>query len=224
MATNIRRTLGHVLRLFFPKLYDKLLAHKWRKAYKQRGRHTVYFNKMPDEVDVEYIGDYSYCVNPIIIDSATKNSKIYVGRFSSLGKNLSLICSGEHRLDGIALYQFIIGKPIEYGRIKIGNDVWIGEDVTIMGGVTIPDGVVLGAKSLVTKSSAKGMRPFSIYAGIPARLVRTRFPEKIVEKLIKLDWYDMDPDVLFANKEKFYDKDIESAIAEMQKLKNKSSK
>lgn len=68
----------------------------------------------------------------------------------------------------------------------IGHDVWIGENVLIKGGVTIGHGSVVGMGSVVTKD----MPPYSIIAGNPAKLIRMRFEPKVVEALLKMQWWN----------------------------------
>ena len=68
---------------------------------------------------------------------------------------------------------------------SVGNDVWIGSGVTIMSGVTIGDGAIIGARSVV----ASDVPPYAIYAGNPARLIRYRFHENIIIKLLELKWW-----------------------------------
>ena len=72
----------------------------------------------------------------------------------------------------------------------IGNDVWIGHGVTVLNGVTIGDGAVVAAESVVTKD----VPPYTIVAGNPAKVVRERFPADIVEKLLRIKWWEHDPD------------------------------
>ncbi len=90
------------------------------------------------------------------------------------------------------------------GQTTIGNDVWIGENVLIKSGITIGDGAVVGMGSVVTKD----IPPYHIVAGNPARLIRLRFDQKIIDGLIKLQWWAMPDDELeqialdFTNPEK----------------------
>ncbi|MAD45495.1 MAG: acetyltransferase [Oceanospirillaceae bacterium] len=70
--------------------------------------------------------------------------------------------------------------------ITIGNDVWIGEDVTIARGVTIGDGAILAAKALVTKD----VPPYAIVGGLPAKVIRYRFPQVIIDKLLEINWWN----------------------------------
>jgi acetyltransferase-like isoleucine patch superfamily enzyme len=67
----------------------------------------------------------------------------------------------------------------------IGNDVWLGNHVIVKDGVTIGDGVIVGAGSVVTKN----LPSYSIAVGTPARVIRMRFPENIIERLNYLQWW-----------------------------------
>lgn len=82
----------------------------------------------------------------------------------------------------------VIDKKSEYPVIQktiIGNDVWIGSGVKIKTGLTIGDGAVIGAGSVVTKNVA----PYSIVGGVPAKVIRMRFPPKIIARLKKISWW-----------------------------------
>ena len=74
------------------------------------------------------------------------------------------------------------------GDTIIGSDVWIGQNVTIMPGVKIGDGDIVGANSVVTKD----VKPYTIVAGNPARLIRKRYSDKIIKHLLKIKWWNWD--------------------------------
>ena len=74
----------------------------------------------------------------------------------------------------------------------IGNDVWIGIRAVILPGVTIGDGAVIGAGSIVTKN----VGPYEIWAGNPARIIRKRFDEETIVKLLEMKWWDWTDDEL----------------------------
>lgn len=78
------------------------------------------------------------------------------------------------------------------GNIVIGNDVWIGAKAIITRGVTIGDGAVIGAGAVVTKD----VEPYTIVGGNPAKPIRKRFSDDIIERLIKVQWWDYGPDIL----------------------------
>lgn len=87
----------------------------------------------------------------------------------------------------------------EYSKIKIGNDVWIGADVLVMDGVTISDGAIIGSKSVVNKD----VPAYSIVAGTPAKLIRYRFSDEIIEELLRINWWNWDREKIVANKKWF---------------------
>ena len=112
-------------------------------------------------------------------------------------------------MNGITTYPFnIMGNgwekvtpklsdlPIK-GDTIIGNDVQIGENVTILPGVQIGDGAIIGANCVV----AKNVEPYSIVVGNPSKLVRKRFNDDIINKLLELKWWDWDEKRIFSNLE-----------------------
>ncbi|WP_019867606.1 CatB-related O-acetyltransferase [Methylovulum miyakonense] len=68
----------------------------------------------------------------------------------------------------------------------IKNDVWIGADVTLGRGITIGTGAVVGAGSLVTKD----VPAYAVVGGSPAKLIKFRFPERIIEQLLTIGWWN----------------------------------
>lgn len=76
------------------------------------------------------------------------------------------------------------------GDIIIGNDVWIGYEAVIMAGVTIGDGAINGTRAVVTKD----VPPYTIVGGVPAKPIRKRFSDDVIERLLKLKWWDLPPE------------------------------
>jgi acetyltransferase-like isoleucine patch superfamily enzyme len=68
----------------------------------------------------------------------------------------------------------------------IGNDVWIGQDVRLKRGVVVGDGAIVGACALVTKD----VPPYAIVGGVPAKVIRYRFDERMIERFLALHWWD----------------------------------
>lgn len=104
---------------------------------------------------------------------------------------------GEHNADWVTTYPFnallksfseIKGHPKTKGDVIIGNDVWIADGVKILSGVHIGDGCVIGSNAVVTKN----MPPYSICGGNPAKIIKYRFDEKTIDKLLKIRWWDWD--------------------------------
>lgn len=140
------------------------------------------------------VGDYSYG-EPTVLEPSS--AKLTVGRFTSIGQSVVVVL-GNHRTDTVTTYPFkslrrfwhtAASTPDDHtskGDVVIGNDVWIGQGVTILSGVRVGDGAVLAAQSVVTKD----VPAYAIVAGNPARVVRHRFDEATVAKLLAIRWWD----------------------------------
>ena len=143
--------------------------------------------------------------------------KLIIGKFVSIAKGIKFIMNGaNHRMNGITTYPFnILGSDWEKvtpkledlplkGDTVIGNDVWIGENVTILPGVHIGDGSIIGANSVV----GKNIEPYSICVGNPVRVIKKRFDEETINKLLSLQWWNWDEDRIFNNLEALVNGDL----------------
>lgn len=86
--------------------------------------------------------------------------------------------------------QTIFNEVLSVGgnSVVIGNDVWIGSDVRILGGVTIGDGAIVAMGAIVTSD----VPPYAIVGGVPAKVIRYRYPEHVIAALLKYKWWDKD--------------------------------
>jgi virginiamycin A acetyltransferase len=138
------------------------------------------------------IGDWSYGV-PKVLTWGTK-SKLKIGKFCAIAQDVVIFLEAEHRTDWVSTYTFEgmwpechhEGHPGTKGDVVIGNDVWIGYQAMILSGVKIGDGAVVGARSVVTKD----VPPYAIVAGSPARVVRYRFSQSVIDKLLSIQWWN----------------------------------
>lgn len=140
------------------------------------------------------IGDYTYCAGDASIIYST------IGKFCSIASHVR-INPGNHPMQRITQYHMTYRRRM-FGfaesddskffawrrahRCTIGNVVWIGHAAIIMPGVTIGDGAVIGSAAVVTKD----VPTYTIAGGVPAKLIRDRFPRDVAEKLRAIAWWD----------------------------------
>lgn len=142
------------------------------------------------------IGDYSY--GGPTVRSYGEGAMLRIGKYCSIAPEVQIFLGGEHRPDWVTTYPFpplhlawpqakgILGTPATKGDVAIGNDVWIGHGATILSGVTIGNGAVIGAMAVVTKD----VSDYAIVAGNPARVVRKRFDDATIARLLEVEWWD----------------------------------
>jgi acetyltransferase-like isoleucine patch superfamily enzyme len=121
-----------------------------------------------------------------------------IGAYTSIGTSVTVFLGGEHRTDWVTTFPFsdlweagrgISGHPKSKGGVVIGNDVWIATEAVIMSGVRIGDGAVIGARSVVTKD----VPAYAIVAGNPARIVKFRFDQQTIARLLEIKWWEWEP-------------------------------
>lgn len=129
------------------------------------------------------------------IRSWGEGATLKIGSFTSIAAGVQIFLGGEHRTDWVTTFPFnvlweegknISGHPKTKGDVLIGNDVWIATEAIIMSGVTIGDGAVIGARAVVTKD----VPPYAIAAGNPAVVVKNRFNDETIQRLLVIKWWD----------------------------------
>lgn len=132
----------------------------------------------------------------IVLSGPGNTAVVRVGSFCSIGNRAAFSVGGNHRVDWVSTFPFRAawglegagedGHPRPESDTEVGHDVWIGAEALILPGVTIGSGAVIGARAVVTRD----VRPYAIVVGNPAREVRRRFDDEIVERLLALAWWD----------------------------------
>ena len=114
---------------------------------------------------------------------------------------------GEHRIDTISTYPFHVQvmkdmatEALSRGDIIVKDDVWIGENALIMSGVTLGQGCIVAAGAVVTKD----VPPYAIVGGVPAKVIRYRFTEAQIEKLIQIDYSKLTDDMIREHIDELY--------------------
>lgn len=208
----LKYILGFFINLFNPAV--SLFAKIDNKSAISR-KARVYGNV---QVTSSSMGDYSYI---------GRNSRLIhadVGKFCSISGETK-IGMGTHTLDKISTspifteakngtkHSWVKVSAINpFKRVKVGNDVWIGVRTMVMGGVTIGDGAVIGAGSIVTKD----IPPYAVVAGVPAKVIRYRFPQEQIDALLDSPWWNLPEEQLREKIELFQSSEnIEEKINKM---------
>ena len=149
------------------------------------------------------VGEFSYYAGQDFEKQVTHHydfigDRLIIGKFCQIGFGVEFMMNGaNHAMSGVSTFPFYIFKgfsqeapsldklPIK-GDTVVGNDVWIGQNSLILPGAKIGDGVIIGANSVVGGE----IPPYSIVAGNPARLVRKRFDDEMINLLLTLKWWD----------------------------------
>lgn len=142
-----------------------------------------------------YFGFASY------INSGMIRSNSEVGRYCSLGRGVT-VGLANHDSSSITTSPFFelphapgsvrLASRDPVRRVVIGNDCWIGDSVQIMSGITVGDGAVIGTGAVVTKD----VEPFAVVGGLPAKQLRYRFEDDIIERLLVVRWWRFAPRTL----------------------------
>ncbi|WP_203711735.1 CatB-related O-acetyltransferase [Asanoa siamensis] len=153
------------------------------------------------------VGDFSYYDDPDDPTAFETRNVLYhygperlvIGKFCALGEGVRFIMNGaNHRMDGPSTFPFpimggswaahldlVTGLPGR-GDTVVGNDVWFGYRTTVMPGVRVGDGAIVASGSVVVDD----VPAYGIVGGNPARLIRRRFSDEDVARLLALAWWD----------------------------------
>ena len=168
------------------------------------------------------IGAYTY-----INSNTTIYPRTDIGRYCSIGKN-NEVATFNHPLNWLSTSPFQYNMKLHFPKYEtecnqikterlektiIGNDVWIGATCIIKRGVTIGDGAVVAGGAVVIHD----VPPYSIVGGVPAKILKYRFDEKTIEKLLTLNWWELTAKELDGVQ---FD-DIQKAIQQLEEIKNK---
>lgn len=194
---------------------------QWKIYPRPQGHSTVYLQNVVTDPSIT-VGDYTiyddfvrdprdFERNNVLYHYPINHERLTIGKFCSIACGAKfLFNSANHALGSLSTYPFPIlfeewGLPVEdiprawdnRGDIVVGNDVWIGYEAVILAGVTIGDGAVIGARAVV----AKDVPPYTIVGGVPAKPIRKRFSDDVIQQLLELKWWDWPVERIAANLE-----------------------
>lgn len=173
------------------------------------------------------VGDYTYYDDVNGAEEFEKHvthhydflgDKLIIGKFCAIAHGIEFVMNGaNHRMCSVTTYPFnIMGNGWEKatptlddlplkGDTIVGNDVWIGQHVVVMPGVYIGDGAIIAANSVVTKD----VPAYHIVGGNPAKVIRKRFNDDLIQHMLDLKWWNWSAEKIFNNLEILCGFDIE---------------
>lgn len=188
------------------------------------------------------VGDYTYYdddkdptgfeKNNVLFNYPVFGDKLIIGKFCQIASGTQFIMgAANHRLCSATTYPFNVMSeawaeiaPVHLSQLPhkgdtvIGNDVWFGRNCVVMPGVMIGDGAIVAAHSVVTKD----IEPYSVVGGNPARFIKKRFDDELIELLLRFKWWDLPPDELAEVMPLLCDADLEKVRRELKtRIENK---
>ncbi|MEQ9345051.1 MAG: CatB-related O-acetyltransferase [Thalassospira sp.] len=149
--------------------------------------------KLPANV---FVGKHSYGLSKNMVAGASPDATLTIGSYCSIGPDVLFLCKVDHPLAFPSTYPFKTllwnadqgnNDAITKGPIRLDHDVWIGARAIILSGVNIGTGAVVAAGAVVTKD----IPPYAIVGGNPAKVIRKRFDDLQIEKLLATRWWEL---------------------------------
>lgn len=206
-----------------------------RVVFPNEYKTTCFIKNVVAAPNIE-IGDYTYYDDPVDPAGFEKNNilfnypefgdRLVIGKFCSIASGTKFIMGpANHRISSVTTYPFHVfgglwGEmtpehmaqlPFK-GDIVVGNDVWLGRGCVVMPGVKIGDGAIIGAYSIVTRD----VEPYTVVGGNPARFIKKRFDGCLVELLLRLRWWDLEPEALAGLLPLLCDPDLEKVTRQIK--------
>jgi virginiamycin A acetyltransferase len=171
------------------------------------GQERVVFLKPLVRRPTIEVGEYTYYDHPGRALDFERDAVLYafgperlvIGRFCAIAAGVRFLMPGANHADqGPSTFPFgVFGPPWDgtmdlvlsapsRGDTTVGHDVWLGYQALVLPGVSIGHGAVVAAASVVSAD----VSPYAIVGGNPARVVRTRYDDADVERLLRAAWWD----------------------------------
>lgn len=170
---------------------------------------NIFLKNMIEEPGV-LIGEYTYAhmehlegerVIRSLIPYSFGRKKLTIGKFCSIGFGTQFISPyANHQMHSFTTYPFWhifsrketlspwLQDAESKGNTTIGNDVWFGRNCTILPGIDIGNGAVIAAHSVVSQD----IPHYAVVGGNPAKLIKYRFPQDIIDELLHIQWWNWD--------------------------------
>lgn len=204
-----------------------------KKVYpRSNDKQTIYLKNVINNPNI-IVGDYTmyndfvndptqFENNNVLYHYPINKDKLVIGKFCSIACGAKfLFNSANHNMNSLSTYPFplffeewdlkiedVADSWNNKGDIVIGNDVWIGYEAVIMAGVTIGDGAIIGTRAVVTKD----VPPYTIVGGVPAKIIRKRFSDDTISKLLEIKWWNWEKEKIQKNIEAIKSGNIDNLV------------
>lgn len=149
------------------------------------------------------VGDFTYIADSDFESHVThlydwNGDRLIIGKFCQIAAGVEFVMNGaNHQMNAVTTFPFYTLEgwnaappaksdlPLK-GDTVIGNDVWIGQNAVILPGVHIGDGAIIGANAVV----GSDIPPYTVAVGNPARAIRKRFDDEMIDLLERFAWWD----------------------------------
>lgn len=205
-------------------LFFKLRKH--RKNWRKKNPHNRLIASTFFPLDKVIGGNHSYG-DLHLISYGEKNEGLHIGHFVSIANDVWFLLGGNHYYKRFTTYPFQAKfrdpgfvETWSKGKIIVEDDVWVGTGVFILPGITIGKGAIIAAKSVVTTD----VPPYAIVAGNPAKIVKYRFEESIINMLLEIDFAKLSPDWVLAHLDVYENEQNPEFILSLLNLTEKETK
>lgn len=190
-----------------------LFKREWRKINKHN-QTTISRIVEPTRVTV---GRHTYGRLNISVFDHSNEKILTIGSFCSIAGNVQFICGGNHYQNRFLNFPiekkfFDKTEALSKGEIVIGDDVWIGTNALILSGVTVGQGAIIAAGAVVSKD----VPAYSVVAGIPAKVIKYRFTDNMIKKLLEVNLSAIDESYIKKNYSLFVNELNDNILLELK--------
>lgn len=189
-----------VLRSLFGQWRQNFNFERTKLNWRRMNPHNSTYMVNQFDINRVIVGRGTY--GPLRVYFENKNHKLVIGNYCSIGPNATFIPEDDHQLGTLSTYPWEAvslhkehTEAISKGDIIIDDDVWIGFQSIILSGVHIEQGAVIAAGSVVTKD----VPAYAIVGGVPAKIIKYRFSNGIIDRLMRVEFKKIDTKFVASN-------------------------